>query len=70
MIRCFCLREKRCTFGAMCASGTLRIYNCHCEALPQHCKTVLRNDRVLRTENTLPKKSEFLDSNSLKTARI
>ena len=27
MMRCFCLRQKRCTFGAMCASGTLRIYS-------------------------------------------
>lgn len=25
-MRCFCLRKKRCTFGAMCAVGTLRNY--------------------------------------------
>lgn len=31
MMRCFCLRKKRCTFGTMCAVGTLRNYFCHCE---------------------------------------
>lgn len=31
MTRCFCLWQKRCAFGAMCAYGTLRIKNCHCE---------------------------------------
>lgn len=25
MMRCFCLWQKRCNFGAMCAFGTLRI---------------------------------------------
>ena len=26
MVRCFCLWQKRCTFGAMCAFGTLWIF--------------------------------------------
>ena len=33
MMRCFCLWQKRCTFGATCAFGTLRINNIfYCEA--------------------------------------
>ena len=28
MMRCFCLWQKRCTFGAMCAFGTLHVAHC------------------------------------------
>ena len=68
--------EVKVILSTTCPQGKYhcrRQYHCNAISRRRHITAignfVLRNDRVLRTAKPLPKKSEFLDFNSLKTAR-